>query len=378
MKNTLKQTAVFRYRVGFIRNGVRHLKPWRNNLILDSGLDKVATVQWANCFTNCLFGNQVSPEPSSRASGTTTFTVTGTTCVASGSYFQSDDVGRLIKFDGVGGEYYIQSYTSATQVTLTATPSPAITAETGTIWYVNRSALQSLHSTTATYDTSGGACGTTDVANVRTMKRTFVGAAAGSPVTLTEIGFNNSASNSSLFDRDIIPGTLSLLTGDQPTAICELVVTISPNASTAAGNVATGFDSSGNYIACRMDTFSYVAASGATATGSTDFEPSQSTAMVAASVDFTFPTGMGNFSKPTTTGVDGVSLGAYTNGQFYRDKLQSFSTGVANHTIYAFIVQSGGGLYINWVHKFTTPFTKTSAQTLSFSFRISWQRQLVN
>lgn len=378
MRGNVATGATLRYRVGFIRNGVRHLLPWRNNLILDSGLNKVGTVYWANCFTFCLFGSQASPEAASRDSGTTTFTVVGSTCTSSGNYFIASDVGRLIKFDGVGGEYYIQSYTSATIVTLVSAPSPAITAETGCVWYVERTALQTLHSATSTYDTSGGGCGTSDASNVRTMKRTFVGAAVGAPVTLTEIGFNDSGSNAALFDRDIIPGTISLSIGDQPTAICELALTFTPNASTAVGNVATGYNSSGNHIVAIMSSSSVSSAGATNNTNGTQFEPKDAVGARSPNATFTLPVFGATGNMPACSDSNTNSLNGYSSGNFYRDKLCSFNVSTANGTIYGILLGTPGNVSMAWVQKFTTPFTKTSSDVLSYTFRVAWQRLLTN
>jgi len=379
--------AVFRYKVGYRRNGVNYFpRDWRNNLILDSGLNKIANFATQDCWAWCLFGDQVGPTPVQRNSGAVTFTTTGTACVASAGFFVSQDVGRLIKFDDTDGqERYITAFTDSTHVTLGVAPSPAIAAQTATVWYVNETALDSLYSATGTYQQNAGDNETTAVANVVTYKRTFIGGAvSGSPVTLTEIGFSESGANANLFDRDIITGGITLSVGDQPLAVAELIVTFSPAVSTAVGNVATGYDSSGDMIISGLDILSSLAAlsfvdtNGQTTANANAYEPSeQLNGMRAIMSSFSLPA----FSNGTGPNIGGIkqtsqSLGSYSAGNFFRDLNGSYDVSTANGTIYGFCLQAGASAV--WVLRLTTPFTKLSTQTLTVSFRRSWQRLLQN
>lgn len=381
----LSSRHTFRYRFGFIRNGVRTLvTPWRENLILDSGLNKFATVKGATCWNTCLFGNQVSPDPVKRNSGAITFTTVGTACTASGGFFVAQDVGRLIKFDDAGGqERYITAFTSSTLVTLGVAPSPDIAGDTATIWYVNQTALQSLFATTSTYGSNGGDNGTSVVGNVITQKRTFVGAAVGAPVSLTEIGFNNSTSNVLLFDRDIIVGGVGLITGDQPTAIAELISTWEPDTSTAVGNVGTGFDSSGDMIisglsALTGETVQIVGTNGV-ASGAGVLEPSSSQGLSPITATFTLPA-FSNGAGPALVGPynGNTTLAGYSNGTFFRDCSISYGITEANGTLYGVGMIYNAGFQACWMQKYTTPFTKLNTQTLVMTTRKSWQRVLVN
>src|SRR4051812_11153701 len=133
--------ATFRYRVGFVRDGKRHfVTPWRDNLILDSGLNKHASTGWASCFSTCIFGNQVGPTPVSRGPGAITFSQATTTITASGGFFVAADTGRLFKFDS-GEECYL-TFVSATQAT--ASISRTVGSGPGTVWYVNQTAVESV------------------------------------------------------------------------------------------------------------------------------------------------------------------------------------------------------------------------------------------
>ncbi len=393
MKLIAHSGAKFSYKFGYRRNGVDYWPlPEVANLILDSGLNKIASNAWQTCWEYCLFGNQVSPEPVQRTSGAITFTVVGTTCTASGNFFVSQDTGRLIKFNDVNGQEFYLTYVSATVATLSGTPSPGIVAETGKIWYVNQTALQSLYSTTNAYDSAGGANGTSAIDNVVTYKRTFVGGAvSGGPITFTEIGFSNSGSNANIFDRDIITGGITLVDGDIPLAVATLIITFGTTTQDAVGNVATGYDSSGTKVISGMR---YATSVGSligfvNGNGTTGGSPSNDQWEPAFAASAQFYCLMADFTLPAFSNGLGVSLGSgtggdvaatiasYSNGSFYRDCVFAFSISAANGLIYGFGQGVNPGLLV-WMLKLTTPFTKLSSQTLTFTFRKTWQRILLN
>lgn len=371
---TIKTKAMFRYRAGFIRSGRRFLGAWKNNLILDSGLNKAGTAVWANCFTHCLFGSQVAPDPVRRDSGATTFSRAGTTITASAGFFEAADVGRLLKWDS-GEEVYISAFTSPTEVSSVA--SGTIAADAGTVWYVNQTALQTLLQATSTYDNSGGANGTSDAVNVRTFKRTFIGTAVGAPVTLTEIGFSNSGSNSAIFDRDVLSGGVPLIAGDIPLAVAELVLTFGPAVATAVGNVATGYDSSGDLLLCLLSDMGTVDSAG-NSTGNGGLDNTSLGNFLVATANFSLPAfGVGQ-TPPAGVGPTSQSISGYVSGNFYRDFNYGFSPGAANGNLYGWFLSTAGSISLLLAQKFDTPPVKTSLDTLTFVLRKSWQRILTN
>lgn len=380
--------AKLRYKVGYIREGKRVIcRDWKDRLITDAGMNKVATVVWANCFTYALFGNAVSPTPTERDSGTTAFNVSGTNCqtVGGANFFVSSDVGRLIKFDDVNGtERYITAYINAQNVTLSS--AATISNETACIWYVNTSTLGSLLSATNTYGNSGGDNGTTVVGNIVTCKRTFIGSAVVSPVTLTEIGFNNTNTNTDLFDRDIITGGIALTTGDQPFAVCELIREYEETVAVPVGNVGTGIDTTGYRQLCAFfynagtmisSVFSSVSSTGLTLGGNL-IEPAQTGVRLSAVLSNTampsFTTGAGVVA--TINFPSSVVDSGYVAGNFYRDTTCIFNVLTANTDIYGFAVCDNTS--IAWYQKFDNPYTKLPTQQLTVVWRKSWRRILVN
>lgn len=386
--------ALLRYKVGFIRDGKRYLSPnWTNNLILDSGLNKIGSgVFWAPAFSDALFGNAVSPDPVRRDSSPVTFSTVGNICTASGNFFEIGDVGRLIKFNDIDGtEAYITNFTNATQVTLSISPSPAIAAQTSTIWYVNQTQLNSYYSGTVSYGSAGGDNGTSFVGNVQTMKRTYIGAPAVSNTTLTEIGFNNGAANVDLFDRDIIVGGVPIVTGDQPLAVAELIIEWNPAPSpVAVPNVASGYDSAGDIQITGLlyptgGGASFVDVNGNSNLGSGVFGPFMDPSCnfnlgVIVGTDFSIPSyteGIG--PSPAGVIVTGATAQPYSAGNFYRDFVANYSVSQANGTIYGYgMFRSNSSINAGLLHHFDTPFVKNSTQVLSFTIRKSWQRILFN
>ena len=386
---------VFRYKVGYIRDGKRYLSPdWRNNLIMDAGLNKAGNVtSWCGCFSNCFFGNNVSPVAVQRDSGVVTFTQASNVITASGGFFVAQDVGRLFKWGtgSAGTEAYITAYTSSTQVTVGASPDVAV-GEVGTVWYVNSPTLSTVLQTTSTYGAEGGDNGTSIVANVMTHKRTFVGSAVGSGTTLTEIGFSHDSANTNLFDRDIISGGVALLTGDIPLAVAELIQTLNQTTPATAPDVGVGCNTEGDiqveWISLNNGTgWSSVSTSGATqSSGGICLEPTGNGLMGAIIASFTFNAFSEGGSSPTGRNqyVQNYSNGTFTAGVFSREKSVTVPISGAIGNVYGFGIGAGGSSgntlvsYNNAAVKFDNFFAKSGAQVLTFSFTVSWQRILTN
>jgi hypothetical protein len=392
--NVTPTSNVFRYKIGYIRDGKRYLSPdWRNNLIMAAGLNKAGNVtSCCQCFSTCLFGNNVSPVAVQRDSGVVTFTQASNVITASGGFFVAQDVGRLFKWGtgSAGTEAYITAYTSATQVTVAASPDVGV-GEVGTVWYVNSASLSTVLQTTSTYGSTGGDNGTSVAANVLTHKRTFVGTAVGGATTLTEIGFSDGSTNSSIFDRDIISGGVALLTGDIPLAVAELIQTFNQTTPVTAPNVGSGCNTEGDIQLEWLpvgngDAWSFVQTNGSTGSGSNALEPTGTGNGGVILASYSFNTFTTSTSTPTQRSQFGGNYtnGTYTAGVFQRNKNFSYSIADGNGTLYGFAMGggSGSGTVFNAANfcsvKFDTPFVKSGSQVLTFSFTVSWQRILTN
>lgn len=351
-----------------------------HNLLLDSGLDKIATNLIADCFKWCTVGDGTTP--TNRDSSTTTASQSGTTVTTSGAFFESGDVGRLLKFDS-GEEAYITSFTSATVVEVSI--SRTVSASEFTVWYVDETGHGNQIKATNTYFTEGGACGTTVTATGLTHKRTFLFSTESGAVTYNEIGWSES-NTVNLFGRDLIGGGVSLSAGQQLEVIVELIVALDPVNPTAVSDVSGGtFNSAGQHCwEYLQKSVSKVRSDGATGFFTSDaaIEPSQITKVGYFNAAPTLLSGIDttNYVATDTTGALPLTNQAYGTGNFYVDKTRKILPTEWNTDIYglAFGENEGAGTLRSFSHKFTTPQTKESTHALDINFSVGWGRSLVN
>jgi hypothetical protein len=350
-------------------------RSFKRNLILDQGLNLVATTQWAACFAYCAVGTGTTA--TKRDSGSVTFSRSGTTVTASAGFFDSADTGRLLKWD-TGQECYL-TYVNAT--TCTSNLSGTIGAAEGTVWYVNQTALTTETARTNSLSGDGGANGTTFTTDTYTHKRTFLFPAVVSGVTYNEIGWSPSGSGN-LFGRDTIPGGDMLAAGQQYKVVVQLLITISPVASTAQGDVGNnGFNTAGNYNHEYVgNAYSIVESNGNTTAGG--LEPAQATRANLVAGSFTLLSSpsytvdyVGDFGSINLTNL------SYTNGNFYRDSQGTVVVADGNSADLRAIVFGLQGGFVtnrNLSLRFTAAQTKDSDHTVKITLRKSWGRILVN
>ncbi len=383
MLSTIKFAAAVEYET-FILNcdgSVASHRAPKRNLILDQGLNQVATTLWCNCFLNVAVGT--GTDPVKRDSGTTTFTRSGTVITANNGFFEPADVGRLFKFD-TGDEAYITAFTSTFTVSVNISGSNA--ASEGTVWYVNLTSLQTETARTGTLSVDAGDNGTTFSVNTYTHKRTFLFGAVGAPVTYREIGWSpNGSAGANLFGRDIIPGAGdALLAGQQYKVIVRLFLTISPSVQIAQSDVGNnGYVTTGTaaheYI---QDGYSWLLSPGGSVQGG-GLEPASSPSMNIFNATFT-QLAAPSFTYQESFGYIRVALGnaAYTAGTFFRDASGTYSVAQANGPHYGFHFGpnsgAGGGSQQCFSVKFTTPPTKDNLHTLTVTLRRTWGRILTN
>ena len=159
-----------RFKVQVVDKGqVVHERDWQPNLILDQGMDNLATVLSCNLFLNCAAGTGNTPTEDD--SGATTATTSGTTCTASASIFAPGDVGKLLRFD-TGEKAKITAYTSGTVVTLASSLGVAVGTQF-TMYRVTQTGLTTESMRTSTYLTTSGACFNSRSGSTVTSQRTF-------------------------------------------------------------------------------------------------------------------------------------------------------------------------------------------------------------
>ncbi len=354
--------------------------PPKNNLILDTGLDLPASYVWASLTAFARVGTGTTPVK--RDSGAITFSRTGTTVTASANFFESADVGRLLKFDS-GEEMYITAFTDAQTVTVDT--SGTLGASEGTIWYVNQTVLVAQTKSTSTYGTDSGDNGTTYHAGSTAyiFKRTYLFSVESSPVTYNEIGWAPTSSGN-LFGRDIISGGISLVSGQQLKVVVELTVRMRPNTATAYTNVITGWTQDGQ---CSIEWVGGCFAS-VLSNGNVIGSGSALDAVDGGGGRISLSTLSSALISPTESdpgsesniAIKGVSLSTYTTGSRQRDKYCTFSISEGNSTnIRSLIlgIMSGTNKRAFRV-LLNANETKDSDHTLELRFRITWTRILVN
>jgi hypothetical protein len=203
-----------------VREGNRLIRDlgWQDNLILDQGLDKIATVYFANLFAACAVGTGTDP---TTIRPPTIATVNANVLTANAPTFSNADLDSDVRFDS--GQYFkIQSITSPTQVTLfTSAPSP-VGAGPFTILRTNQAGLSNEVKRTINYSQVPAANQTTDLtgdvylgndedSGTLILQRTFLFAPETSNITYTEIGFSDLATaGPNLFSRILLSTPLAV------------------------------------------------------------------------------------------------------------------------------------------------------------------------
>lgn len=263
-------------RRGFARE---RWSPWKKNLVFDNGLNSFAgktgstpyPITPGKSFTNCQVGT--SATANSIVSGGTLFTQVGTAITATGSFFTAGMVGAIIKYGSgsAGAEQYIVSQTGTACVVAGAGMTVSV-GTAATVWLVQQTALAAPLLTTSTYQTSGSSCGTTYVANVITMQRTFNFAVQGSSYNANEIGWNQNASTSYAYGRLVLASTIVVATTQFLQVQMQLINTVSPASPAAVANVGTGINTAGT-AALEVFPFTPVSSTGTANTGLQSMEP---------------------------------------------------------------------------------------------------------
>lgn len=219
------------------------------NLVLDNGLNALARSTNATVPASFATGVRVGSgsTANSFASGAITFTQSGATVTASAGFFNAGMVGMLFKWGtGSGGnERYILTYISATQVTVDTSETVAA-PDVATVWNVARSTLETLLYSSATHETTTGACETTFSGGQITHKRTINFPQQAASYNVNEIGYFSSTAGTTVFGRIVLPATEVV----PPTSFLQVVISFSvnysPAAPTAVTNVGTNIDTAGN------------------------------------------------------------------------------------------------------------------------------------
>ncbi len=387
VRGNLHTSAMLQYKFGVLRKGeLISETEYRPHLITDAGLDNVGSFGWLTQLTNCLLGTGPAV-PVRRDDSLVTFTQVGFVITASAPFFVSADVGRLFKYGigSAGAESYITVFGSSTSVTVSVSATVAV-PDNGTVWYVNTSTLVApVTGLTWTRQASGNGSVITTLGDTATVTHTAVNVSSALAVnaTIAEIAVNRVNTNSSLFDRDIVSPPVALLIGDQAIVTIQLIAKYSSITPVSVGNVATGYNSAGTLqieslrAGSNNNGLATLSAGGGISTGQT-FDPPDPDQQQ-CNVGSTFTQQAFNATTSPTGGQGGSGkvgvVAGYGTGTYRRDVTFSYGITEVNGVHYGFSV---GGFWRDISLLYTTPWTKLSTQTLTFTWRRTWQRFLTN
>jgi hypothetical protein len=354
--------------------------PPRRNLILDAGLDNCAGWFWGDMTKEVYMG--IGTLPTKRDSGTITFTRAGGVITASAGFFDSSDVGRILKWD-TGEEVYITGF-SGSSTSVTCASGPSIPAAPGTIWYVNRSGLVEQVGVFTTIAGAGDTNfnGSTIGPNQTTMKRTLISGVQGAPVTITELGWGRQyGAGARIFGIDTLAVPIALGVGQQLRVTISLTVTY-PDVTqlVACPNVGTNGINTAGTLSCdwwagnQMD---YIGNDGITGGGGEWFSPRQTGVGVkAASGTFTqTPGGAGQPPWGPYVNPSSMTAPGYLTGSRTLSNKVVFLPGSLS-TVHGLLV--GADQYPVISLKFTTPQVVASDKRLEVFLTKTWGRNLIN
>lgn len=372
---------------------VWEMPDFERNLILNGGMDLIASNRWADLFLYGIVGT--GTRPNSIDSGATNASQSTTTVTASGGSinFTTDAaVGDVIKW-GSGETANVVSITDSTHVTVDV--SQTVASGHFVIWKTAQTGLQTETRRSNTYLTGSGNCGTTVVSNAVQMKRTIDFPTEVGPVTYTEVGFSPVVTaNTSVFSRILLSVPIPVSAGQRIRLVYQLNVSLTPTSpaskTAAIGGwpVAPSVNTDGTEQVQGVLTSS-VDTAGATVFSAACMDPSDTaftTMFVSPSSAALGTIGGAIPDRSANAGVASpVTKAAYTNGQYYIDKTGVFDVATGNRTdLRSMGVTTTGGGSGGAPLPFSTGFTflfsqvqaKANTQTLSLTFRFLWSRTL--
>lgn len=225
-------------------------RPWQDNLILDSGLDRIATESWAAQLAYGVAGTGSTPTKDLPDDPADTYSQTGTTVTRDTGTrdFVVGDVGKLIRWTS-GEEAYVTAWISATQVTVgtsqtvTSSPIDALyrVAQTGLVAEVKRSTTEP----TFIDDDDGFASVSTrfdETAGTMTFRTTKDFTEEVAPVNYTEVAVSSQASaGNNIFSRMLLTGAVTVGVGQLLRMKYDLTISVAGHAPSTQTTVDDGF-----------------------------------------------------------------------------------------------------------------------------------------
>ncbi len=391
LKGRCKVSVVERGRV------VREYPPI-SNLILNRGLDDIASNFISDCFQWCAAGTGSTATELDATVETATISA-GTVTISTIGFLNGDstDVGKTIKLTTSGNLYTITSAISTTQCVVT--PNDTIGPDQFIVYNTNQTGLTSESTLpgpttkrTQTYLTGAPNCQTVTQGAVTVMTRTFDFVAETGPITYNEVGFSTvSTIGSNLFSRVKLPAGVPLTSGQQLRVQYSVSVTVSPVTPQTYGvSPIIGWNTATGTFQHILVPLKFVSTSGITAQGlntvdSKNYgsagEPSNTNSnfVQIESVSTAHPA-YGSVLTVLVGNAITVALSSYVSGTYTRDKFGTYPVGQVNATNWR-----SWGICVNFGDGFSTygprflfdsAQTKLSTFTLTLGVRTTWGRIL--
>jgi hypothetical protein len=383
MKNTLHTAAAVLFEITVINpdGSIARRLPKKRNLLLNSGLDRLASYTWTELFAAFALGT--SSNPTSRDSGLVTVVIAGGTATASAGFFDPADVGRLIKADS-GEERTITAYTSPTVVSVVGAD---VAASQFTVWYVNDTTLgaEVQRFSTTTADTGDHGYNWNAVTSVFTTWVTRVSNAVTAPSqTFKEIGWSEGGAPS-VNGRALINGGTgdTLIAGQKYKVKLTLERTVSPTAARACPQI-TGWPGTAQERLEMVGLSYWTTLGNATDSGcpmepknSAQFSLSSTSAALRATLNR--PDGAQPDLGELPDGRVACTTAAYTPGSFTKTLTAVWDSGVGTSTAIRSVLY-GDNYYSMWFMRMlmSADQVKASSDKLTVSLEKTWGRILVN
>jgi hypothetical protein len=403
-----------RYKIQIIdrdKNVVWEQPHWQKNLILNQGMDNVASSPFADNMTWAFggTGTRTNSIPGGDSSGSVATNVL--TLVPSGDpnglqsftasvdgYANALQIGDVVVFNN--GQQV--SITGVSNLTASLAASTTVALQPFTIWKVSQAGLQTVHQSTNNIffgNADGTYCGTTVSNNLTTLMRTWDFAYETSSITYTEVGVGSGASNSNVFSRILLPLTQSIAANQALRMLYQMDIYSFPTAS-SPGTPGTA-SISGWPVAPATDTgffynlqlpgvlsswISIISNTGQTQEFGIDpassvlvFVSNQSAS--AANYNSTLSSGQ---LQGTVNATVNASAASYTLGSYTVFKTATYDVtqinannihtmGVSNASAPGAVQPFGNCAFLS---VFNQGQTKTNIQTLSLTFVWTWSRVL--
>jgi hypothetical protein len=213
--------------------------PWTSNLILDAGMNGIATKYFCDLFKYCAIGTGNTPTQDD--SGVITAARAGTTVTASAPFFAAGDVGKLLRWS-TGEKSMITVFTDTTHVTVA--DSGTVAAAIFSLYRVAQVGLATETKRTNNYVTGASNCFSTRAGSILTNQRTYDHTVeGGGSVNYAEVGFSDNASaGNNLNTRALFGGgAVTVLNGQLLRVVYQFIVTLSPTSNRQKTPTITGW-----------------------------------------------------------------------------------------------------------------------------------------